>query len=444
MKSIGIDIGTTSISAACVEGDHGTIRRVLETASVPGGAFLNSGRDWERMQDPEEIRRKAGELLDGMLEKAGGADVIGLTGQMHGIVYTDRQGNAVSPLYTWQDKRGGQPLEDGRSVCRMLKEDYGETVYEGYGLATHLYNCRSGLVPETAVTFCTVMDWFAMERTGRSRPYMHAGNGAGMGLFDAERGHFRTDILKSLGVLEEFLPETGMELPVLGTYRGIPVAAAIGDNQAGFLGAVEEPDRSVLLNMGTGGQVSVCCEGFQRQPGLETRPLLGGRFLLAGSSLCGGRAYALMARFFRQCAEAAGVSLEDPYPVMDRLLDRFWEQEAGEKLQVCTAFAGTREDPAGRGWIGSISTENFTPEMLLGGVLEGMVSELYDKYRTAAAPVREKKDLLVLSGNGMRRNRHLQRMAGRVFGMETRLSRREEEAACGAALAGILAWEEQR
>ena len=82
--------------------------------------------------------------------------------------------------------------------------------------------------------------------------------------------------------------------------------------------------------------------------------------------------------------------------------------------------------------------------MLLGGVLEGMVSELYDKYRTAAAPVREKKDLLVLSGNGMRRNRHLQRMAGRVFGMETRLSRREEEAACGAALAGILAWEEQR
>ena len=90
MKSIGIDIGTTSISAACVEGDHGTIRRVLETASVPGGAFLNSGRDWERMQDPEEIRRKAGELLDGMLEKAGGADVIGLTGQMHGIVYTDR------------------------------------------------------------------------------------------------------------------------------------------------------------------------------------------------------------------------------------------------------------------------------------------------------------------------------------------------------------------
>ena len=87
---------------------------------------------------------------------------------------------------------------------------------------------------------------------------------------------------------------------------------------------------------------------------------------------------------------------------------------------------------------------DFVKEQLPEGAVLEKVKELYDKYRTAPAPVREKKDLLVLSGNGMRRNRHLQRMAGQVFGMETRLSRREEEAACGAALAGILTWEEQR
>ena len=28
---------------------------------------------------------------------------------MHGILYVDADGNAVSPLYTWQDARGSLP-----------------------------------------------------------------------------------------------------------------------------------------------------------------------------------------------------------------------------------------------------------------------------------------------------------------------------------------------
>ena len=45
--------------------------------------------------------------------------VIGITGQMHGIVYTDCNGMAISPLYTWQDGRGNLP--------------YGDTTYEAGG-----------------------------------------------------------------------------------------------------------------------------------------------------------------------------------------------------------------------------------------------------------------------------------------------------------------------
>ena len=49
---------------------------------------------------------------------------IGVTGQMHGILYLDGEGNAVSPLYTWQDARGDAPCEKKhrRTVVDCISE----------------------------------------------------------------------------------------------------------------------------------------------------------------------------------------------------------------------------------------------------------------------------------------------------------------------------------
>ncbi len=47
-------------------------------------------------------------------------DGIGFTGQMHGMLYVDASGMAVSPLYTWQDGSGEIPLEDGRTCVEIL------------------------------------------------------------------------------------------------------------------------------------------------------------------------------------------------------------------------------------------------------------------------------------------------------------------------------------
>ena len=50
-----------------------------------------------------------------------------------------------------------------------------------------------------------------------------------------------------------------------------------------------------------------------------------------------------------------------------------------------------------------------------------------------------RKSAIVASGNGMRKNRHLQRITAEKFGMELELSALTEEAACGAAIAGSAA-----
>ena len=73
----------------------------------------------------------------------------------------------VSPLYTWQDGRGNQPLLEGKSICQILQETYGKEAYTGYGLVTHLYQHQTGKIPKQAVGFCTIMDYLGMVLTGQ-------------------------------------------------------------------------------------------------------------------------------------------------------------------------------------------------------------------------------------------------------------------------------------
>ena len=143
-----------------------------------------------------------------------------------------------------------------------------------------------------------------------------------------------------------------------GEFRGVPVYAAIGDNQASVLGAAGKEPGSILVNMGTGGQISVVTDRMIRIPGIETRPFLDGTYLLAGSSLCGGRAYAVLEKFFRLYAEAAGMEDRAQYDIMDKILRT---AQGEDKLQVRTTFQGTRTDPGLLGSIEGIREENFTP-----------------------------------------------------------------------------------
>ena len=107
MQIIGIDIGTTTISGVVLDHENEKNVKLLEAKTIENGCFIPTANEWEKIQDANEIVRKAGGLLDDFLDKYHRIQRIGLTGQMHGIVYIDQAGKCVSPLYTWQDGRGG-------------------------------------------------------------------------------------------------------------------------------------------------------------------------------------------------------------------------------------------------------------------------------------------------------------------------------------------------
>ena len=227
------------------------------------------------------------------------------------------------------------------------------------------------------------------------------------------------------------------DFAVIGQYDGkIPVACAIGDNQASFLGSVDTLQDTVLLNMGTGGQVSVLSDAPFQAENIEARPVCRGVFLLAGSSLCGGRAYALLKDFFRSYAEAMGITDVDHYSVMNSLLEKGVPQG---RLKVSTLFAGTRENPQLRGSVENISTENFTPAALIDGVLDGMTDELYQYFLLMKKGTGKHFETLKASGNGIRKNKWLQQKVSERFALPLSLTAYGEEAARGAAKTALIA-----
>ena len=429
--SIGLDIGTTTISAIAIDTENG---KVVRSDTVANDSFLSTEKSYEKIQDPSVILEKTLGLLSAYTDAFEEIDAIGITGQMHGILYLDADGKVLSPLYIWQDGRGNLQSDDG-SYAEELSRITGYHCASGFGLVTHYYNLKNGCVPTGAVKLSTIHDLLAMRLTGRKTPLMHTSDAASLGVFDLSAGGFDTAALEGAGIDTEILPEVTADTALAGRYLGIPVSVAIGDNQASFIGSVREAG-TLLVNVGTGSQVSLYAKGTDAPRGCEARPLYKNEHILVGSSLCGGRAYALLEAFFRETGRLLfGIDGGAVYGAMDALA----EETTAEPLVVNTAFSGTREDPTLRGSVTGIGTENLTPAALIRGTLVGMSSELYNMYEKMRPFAKAGASTLVASGNGVRLNRPLQRIMEKTFGMKPKIPRHREEAAFGATLFGLVA-----
>lgn len=105
-------------------------------------------------------------------------------------------------------------------------------------------------------------------------------NAAGFGFFDSHKMCFEKEKLAEMGVNINWLPDVCTGIEKLGTYRGRTVTTAIGDNQASFLGAAGDEENILLVNMGTGGQISVLSSQYFSGDGIEARPFLIGSICL--------------------------------------------------------------------------------------------------------------------------------------------------------------------
>lgn len=411
MKIIGIDIGTTGICGVIADTSTG---EMLKSITRKNTSFISSANDFERIQDADSIFDIVYGIIDELFDEE--ISAIGFSGQMHGILYTNETGKALSPLYIWQDQRGAAEYKDGQTFAGYLG------CFPGYGLASDLYNDVNGLVPEEAKYLCTIADWIVMRLCELESPLIHITNAASLGCFDIIDNRFSVDNPR--------LPDVTTEFGVAGEYRGVPVAVALGDNQASFIGSVRSADYA-LVNVGTGSQISFLIDDYAEIEGVELRPFDGSRYLCAGCSLCGGRAFAMFEKFCREIASLSGAGAESFYPALDKIL----ENKLSSEIKADCRFCGTRKDPSIKGGYSGITENNFNVAEFAFATLEGIADELYEFYKASGA----EKKAVVCSGNGIRKNPVLCRIVENMFKAEIKLPCYEEEAAFGAALSAAVA-----
>lgn len=433
MNILGIDIGTTTITALLLNEDNG---KLINKATLKNDSFVESNYDFARLQDPDII---IDTVIKAIKEITDGSNIscIGVTGQMHGILYLNEHNEPVSPLFTWQDLRGNEIYEGKVTYCDFLNQTTKYKSATGYGLTTHFYNHRNKLIPKTAKKISTIHDYLVSLLTN-SAPVTHSSDAASLGFYDLRQHQFDNVSLLETGIDPEILPKVIKNTKLVGVTNcdflpdGIPVAVAIGDNQASFIGSMINPDKSILVNVGTGSQISFITNSLKATESGEARPLTDDEYIFVCSSLCGGRSYQILKNFFKSCQEFLGGTEDDIYKKMDELSEEI--SNIKDPLHINCEFAGTRAHPEKRGSIENISTDNLTPTHLICGILVGVADELRILYEESISHIVFKPRVLIGSGNGLRKSKVWRDIFAKEFDLDLILPKHSEEAAVGACI----------
>ncbi|MCE5259176.1 MAG: hypothetical protein LLG44_08985, partial [Chloroflexi bacterium] len=452
---LGLDIGTTHIGAGVFE--PGAPSRLVASLQLPNTAayYEDDRAELDLGALFALVQRTLRQATDALGSRAADIAGIGITGQQHGLALLGRDNQPLAPAITWQDRRTLQPDADNRTTLARFIEQAGglEAFYPmgcipaaGY-LGSSLYWLQQHTLPDNA-TACLIPDAVCAYLAG-ARPMTDPTDAGSTALYDLERGEWSRSILQnlhiSLGLLAPVAPSGSLAgclgpdvAAATGLKAGLPVAVALGDNQASFLGSVRTPETSLLLNVGTGAQCSAMADTFTRLDGLDTRSFPGGRYLLVGAGLFGGRSYAYLQNLFQQVArQLLGIAAPpELYEQMNALAAAV--PSGCDGLRCLPLFSGTRADPKLRASFTGISADNLTPGHLTRALLEGMC-EVFYSFAEHMQPCIGRRDVLVGAGNGIRRNPVLcQILAGR-WGVPLHLPAWEEEATVGAALCAAVA-----
>ena len=454
---IGLDIGTTSLSAVVLDPESG--RQVAHrTVANRAGSFPGPGR---AELDLSRLYELTVQCLAGLVAQADLAltaiQGIGVTGQQHGVALVGRDAAPAGPAITWQDLRVQEPLpgSDRPVLDRFIAAAGGREAFRDTGclpaagfLGPSLYWLSlQDALPGPPVTACFVPDAVVSFLTGATvlcEPTLAGSSG----IFDIRANCWDSTLLERLGLPARLFPPIGGAGDVVGGLRrelaeavglapGTPVTVALGDNQASFIGSAPEPGRSLLLNVGTGGQISARTDRFHFIPGLENRPFPEGQYLLIGGGLFGGRSYAYLQRFFQEVGTGL-LDTEAPDDLYERMTELAATVPAGSDGLGCEPFfTGSRTDPGLRASFSGLSPDNFTPAHFARALLEGMAGGFYAFFEQMK-PVVGVPPLLLGSGNGVRQNRLLAQILADRFGKPLLIPSHAEEAAVGAAVAASV------
>ncbi len=260
---LGIDVGTGGTRAVLID-RSGT---VLASHSSAHAGIHSEHIGWAE-QDPSDWWRAAQEAIAGVLELAqGSVEAVGLTGQMHGCVMLDAEGQVLRPSLIWCDQRT-QPQ------CDWLTEKVGyaklidlvaNPALPNFTLTKLLWvrEHEPEIFAKIAHVLCP-KDYVRFRMTGEYAMDMQEASGTL--LLDVAHRRWSQEVAEAAGIPMTWLPKLyeGPEIcarisaegaAATGLAEGTPVAAGAGDQGAGAVGMGILAPGSVSATIGTSGVV---------------------------------------------------------------------------------------------------------------------------------------------------------------------------------------------
>jgi xylulokinase len=268
-----MDVGTGGTRAVLVD-EQG---KLVASASIEHAPFRVDHPGWAE-QDPEDWWRAAQEAIPAVLADLATShpgkkvDALGLTGQMHGAVMLDKDGQVLRPSLIWCDTRT-QPQCDwlhaqfgrGDEGRRKLIELTANPALPNFTLTRLLWvkEHQPEIFSRIAHVLCP-KDYVRYRLTGTYA--MDVQEASGTLLLDVAHRRWSKEVAQVAGIPESWLPDL-FESPEIcakispeaakltGLAGGTPVAAGAGDQGAGAVGmGILEPG-SVSATIGTSGVV---------------------------------------------------------------------------------------------------------------------------------------------------------------------------------------------
>lgn len=272
---LGIDLGTSSVKVVLMAagGD------VVATASKPLTLSHPAPR-WSE-QDPEDWWQAALSAVDEVLSLADRAfhsprrvHAIGLSGQMHGAVLLDRDGQVIRPAILWNDGRSDAECVELEHV-EGFRRITGNLAMPGFTAPKLLWIRRHE--PASFARIHKVLlpkDYLRFRLTGEFAT--DVSDAAGTLWLDVARRQWSPAMLAATDLDTRHMPTvhegtdiTGSLKPDLAERWGmdcVPVAAGGGDNAAGAVGAGIVRPGQAMLSLGTSGVYFAVADGFHARP----------------------------------------------------------------------------------------------------------------------------------------------------------------------------------
>lgn len=265
--ALGLDLGTTGVRVVAVD-TKGTLVAEI-TREYP---LLTPQPGWTE-QRPSDWAEACLDALRDIRSSLEGDDIValGLSGQMHGMVPLDAQGEAIRPAILWNDQRTGDAVaEIERKVPReTLIQRTGNPAVTGFHLPKIIWlrqaepenfaKLRHSLLPK---------DYIGYLLTGTM--VAEPSDASGSNCFNLAAKRWDEEILGALELSPSLFPDIIASHEVTGTLtkkmaaktglpEGLPVIAGGGDNAAAAVGLAvssRKPKRG-SVSLGTSGVIFV-------------------------------------------------------------------------------------------------------------------------------------------------------------------------------------------